>query len=98
MGVYWISIDWKRPMATETRTAQLSVRLYERDKAAFAVAAERCGMDASVAGRVLVEMVVQRLAQGGDFIDALHELKRTWGVPKEPATPAPTPPKKFQRI
>lgn len=78
-------------MASETRTAQLSVRLYERDKAAFAAATERCGMDPSVAGRMLVELVVQRMAEGGDFIDALHELKRAWGVPREPANdPAPT--------
>ena len=70
-------------MALEARTAQLSVRLHERDKRAFSEATERCGMDPSVAGRLLVELVVQRLERGGDFIDALHELKTAWGVPKD---------------
>lgn len=86
-------------MTTETRTAQLSVRLYERDKAAFAAATERCGMDPSVAGRLLVELVVQRMAQGGDFIDALHELKSAWQVPNEaPPKTAPRPEPRIRRL
>lgn len=60
---------------------QLSVRLRERDKASFCEAAERCGFEPSVAVRAILELVIQRLAVGGDFIDALHELKTAWQVP-----------------
>lgn len=69
-------------MASEARTAQFSVRLHERDKQRFSEATESCGMDPSVAVRQIVELAVQRLDEGGDFLDALHELKKAWGVPR----------------
>jgi hypothetical protein len=62
---------------------QFSLRLSSRDKERFSAAAERCGLDPSAAARQLIELVVQRIDAGGDFIDALHELKTVWGVPKQ---------------
>lgn len=86
-------------MATEARTAQFSVRLHERDKTLFTQGTERCGMDPSVAVRQIVELAVQRLEKGGDFIDALHELKRAWGVPVEaPANDAPMPTARYHKL
>ena len=40
---------------------------------------------ASVAARQILELYVQRLRDGGDWIDALHELKSAWNVPKRAA-------------
>lgn len=79
-------------MASEPRRLQFSVRVSERDKNVFSAHVERCGMDPSVAVRTLVELAVQRLERGGDFIDALHELKKAWGVPNAANAKAPTPP------
>jgi hypothetical protein len=53
------------------------------DKEAFNAAAERCGLDPSAAARALLELVVQRVEDGGDMIDALHELKTVWKVPRQ---------------
>ena len=69
-------------MATSARKAQLSIRLHESQKERFVEATESCGMDPSVAARQLVELVVQRVEAGGDFIDALYELKKAWEVPR----------------
>lgn len=69
-------------MASDSRRVQFSLRLRESDKLAFSTAAERCGMDPSVAARTLLELVVQRIDAGGDMIDALHELKTAWHVPR----------------
>ena len=54
------------------------MRLHENQKKLFAEATERCGIDASVAARQLLELLIQRLESGGDYIDALYELKKTW--------------------
>ena len=70
-------------MAPEIRRVQFSVRLRPEDKEAFAAATEKCGIDPSVAARQILELVVQRIALGGDFLDALHELKTAWGVPRK---------------
>lgn len=68
---------------SETRRTQFSFRLGAREKRRFSDAAEQCGMDPSSAARALVELVVQRLDAGGDFLDAIHELKSAWGVPRQ---------------
>jgi hypothetical protein len=69
-------------MPSDARRVQFSIRLRPEDKAAFSEAAERCGIDPSVAARQLIELVVQRLQSGGDLFDAIHELKSTWRVPR----------------
>lgn len=70
-------------MASDNRRVQFSLRLRPEDKDAFAAATEKCGIDPSVAARQILELVVQRVAFGGDFLDALHELKSAWGVPRK---------------
>jgi hypothetical protein len=60
---------------------QMTVRLRVDDKEFFATATERCGIEASVAARQILELLIQRLRVGGDFLDALHELKTTWRAP-----------------
>ena len=69
-------------MTTDVPRVQFSFRLGAREKERFSRAAEQCGVDPSAAARQLIELVVQRLDAGGDLIDAMHELKTTWGVPR----------------
>jgi hypothetical protein len=59
---------------------QITIR---RAKERFSRAAEQAGVDPSAAARQLIELVVQRIDSGGDLMDALHELKTTWDVPKK---------------
>lgn len=73
-------------MPSAPRNAHLSIRLNERDKATFVAAAERCKMDPSVGARQLIELVTQRLENGGgDLLDVLYELKNTWPAPSDSA-------------
>ena len=69
-------------MASTARTAQLSIRLHELQKKKFVDATELCGIDPSVAARQLLELAIQRVEAGGDFLDALYELKNAWQVPR----------------
>lgn len=68
-------------MGADTNRVQLSVRLDQGDKEFFTAATEECGLEASVAARQLLELVVQRMRAGADYLDALHELKTLWKVP-----------------
>lgn len=70
-------------MEFEGRRVQFGMRLRPHDKEVFSAAAERCGIDPSGAARQIIELVVQRLEAGGDLLDALHELKTAWGVPRK---------------
>jgi hypothetical protein len=70
-------------MPSGERRVPFSLRISAQAKAQFSAATERCGIDPSTAARQLLELVVQRLDAGGDFIDALHELKEVWGVPRK---------------
>jgi hypothetical protein len=54
------------------------VRLHETDKQRFGDAAESVGMDASVVARRLIELMLRRLDQGGDLLDAIQEAKNAW--------------------
>jgi hypothetical protein len=65
-------------MGADANRVQLSVRLDAGDKEYFSAATELCGLEASVAARQLLELIVQRMKRGGDFIDAVHELKSVW--------------------
>lgn len=60
---------------------QMTIRLNREDKAFFAERAAECGLEAGVAVRQLVELFTQRMRRGGDYIDAMHELKSIWHVP-----------------
>lgn len=62
---------------------QLSVRLSESDKDYFGAQAEAAGLEPSVAIRQILELVIQRMRTGRDFLDAVHELKTAWGVPAQ---------------
>lgn len=72
-------------MPGEANRVQMTIRLKESDKDFLAAGAEQCGIEAGVAARQILELVVQRMRAGGDYIDALHELKSIWSVPREPA-------------
>lgn len=60
---------------TETRRVPLTVRLAPADKDAFETAATRCGLEAGIAARLLMEAAVRRIAAGVDFLDVLQELR-----------------------
>ncbi len=62
-------------MSQPVSRVQLTVRLNADDKAFFAEEATRCGLEPGVAARQILELYVQRMRDGGDFIDALHALK-----------------------
>ncbi|MGA1341832.1 MAG: hypothetical protein ACO33A_02115 [Hyphomonas sp.] len=72
-------------MSKSNNRVPLTVRLDPDDKDFFAQHAERCGIEPSVAARQILELYVQRLRDGGDWIDALHELKSAWNVPRRAA-------------
>ena len=63
----------------------LTVRLDPESKKLFSEEAEKCGLEPGVAARQILELYVQRLRDGDDWIDALHELKSAWNVPKRAA-------------
>lgn len=73
-------------MAADANRVQLSVRLDVGDKEFFAAATEQCGLEPSVAARQLLELVVQRMRAGADYIDVLHELKTHWRLPRRTPT------------
>lgn len=56
----------------------LSVRVAPKHKALLQTRAEESGMELSIAVRQLLELAYERLQRGGDWIDALHELKTAW--------------------
>jgi len=70
--------------AESRRRVPLTVRLTAADKDVFETAAERCGIDAGLAARLLMELTVRRLAKGDDLLEVLTELKRTWGLVETP--------------
>lgn len=62
-------------MASDTSRVQMTVRLKSDDKDFFARMAEDCGLEASVAARQILELFVQRMRTGADYVDTLHEVK-----------------------
>lgn len=65
-------------MTKKAGRAALTLRLDQEDKVFFSEQAEQCGLEPSVAIRQIIELYCQRMRAGGDFIDALHELKSAW--------------------
>lgn len=70
-------------MPSDANRVQMTIRLNAEDKAFFAAGAEACGIEGGVAVRQVLELVIQRMRVGGDFLDALHELKTVWRVPRQ---------------
>ena len=52
----------------------LTVRLDPESKRLFSAEAEKCGLEPGVAARQILELYVQRLRSGGDYIQALAEI------------------------
>ena len=60
---------------TKTANRQpLTVRLDPDSKRLFAEEAERCGLEPGVAARQILELYVQRLREGGDYIQTLADF------------------------
>lgn len=70
-------------MSSDPNRVQMTIRLKQADKDTLAASAELCGLEAGVAVRQILELVAQRMRAGGDYLDALHELKQTWRVPRQ---------------
>jgi hypothetical protein len=68
-------------MSVAEARMQMTVRLRIADKQFFAAGTAACGIEASIAARQILELVILRMRAGGDFLDAVHELKSAWGVP-----------------
>lgn len=61
-------------MTKSVNKTPLTVRLDPESKKLFAEEAERCGLDAGVAARQILELYVQRLREGGDYIQTLADF------------------------
>ena len=61
-------------MTKSANKTPLTVRLDPESKKLFAEEAERCGLDAGVAARQILELYVQRLREGGDYIQTLADF------------------------
>ncbi len=60
-----------------TKTANrepLTVRLDPESKKLFSTEAEKCGLEAGVAARQILELYVQRLRESGDYIQTLSDF------------------------
>ena len=52
----------------------LTVRLDPDSKKLFSEEAEKCGLEAGVAARQILELYVQRLRESGDYIQTLADF------------------------
>ncbi|MEZ5938009.1 MAG: hypothetical protein R3C52_07290 [Hyphomonadaceae bacterium] len=60
---------------TKTANKQpITVRLDPDSKRVFSEQAERCGLEAGVAARQILELYVQRLRESGDYIQTLADF------------------------
>jgi len=73
-----------------TKTANrlpLTVRLDPDSKRLFTEQAERCGLEPGVAARQILELYVQRLREGGDYIQTLADFSSALKTPRSPKGP-----------
>lgn len=63
------------------KSVHLSVRVDPAHKALLQARAEESGLELSDAVRQLLNLAHARLARGGDWLDALQELKSAWLQP-----------------
>ena len=61
-------------MTKSANKTPLTVRLDPESKKLFAEEAERCGLEAGVAARQILELYGQRLREGGDYIQTLADF------------------------
>ncbi len=61
-------------MSKTANRQPLTVRLDPESKRLFAEQAEKCGLEAGVAARQILELYVQRLREGGDYIQTLADF------------------------
>jgi hypothetical protein len=60
----------------EPNRVPLTIRLRPDDKEVFVAAAERAGIEAGIAARTIMEMVIRRMKDGQTFFQAVGELER----------------------
>jgi hypothetical protein len=66
---------------TKTPNRQpLTVRLDPETKRLFSEQAEKCGLEAGVAARQILELYVQRLRESGDYIQTLSDFSQALRV------------------
>lgn len=53
----------------------LTVRLRPDDKTLFVEAAEKCGLEPGIAARQVLELMVKRLRDDDDFLEALLDMR-----------------------
>lgn len=63
-------------MSKTANRQPLTVRLDPESKKLFAEEAEKCGLEAGVAARQILELYVQRLRESGDYIQTLSDFSQ----------------------
>lgn len=63
-------------MTNSANRVQLSIRMNMEDRDLLADEAAKSGLDVSAAARMVLELTLQRIRTGGDFLDAVHEMKQ----------------------
>lgn len=61
-------------MSKTANRQPITVRLDPESKRLFSEQAERCGLEPGVAARQILELYVQRLREGGDYIQTLADF------------------------
>lgn len=67
---------WSQSMSSEANRVVLSIRLRPEDKKTFADETANCGLEASVAARQLLELIVKNMRAGNDYVEILHTVTR----------------------
>lgn len=62
------------PTPKPTNREPLTVRLDPESKRLFSEEATKCGLEPGVAARQILELYVQRLREGGDYIQTLADF------------------------
>lgn len=60
----------------EPNRVPLTIRLRPDDKETFVAAADRSGIEAGIAARTILELVIRRMRDGQTFFQAVGELER----------------------
>lgn len=64
----------------EPNREPLTLRLRPDDKAAFVAAAEHAGLEAGIAARTIMEMVIRRMRDGQSFFETVRNLERALNI------------------
>lgn len=60
---------------SEANRVPFTVRLRPDDKAIFAEVVEASGLEAGIAARQVLELMIKRLREEGDYLKALTEMR-----------------------